>query len=405
MSKKQGTTWTTPEVLQLFADSITVGQPALSADERSLFFVATDAPGGLGGRDIWMANMAKGGGKPEAPVNLGPSINTQGNEMFPFHTKDNTLYFSSDYLPGMGGLDIFMATGGGTEWSQPVNMRSPINSGADDFAFIAKGKEKGFLSSNREGGKGKDDIYVQKLAPLIFNVAGNIYDDSTREALGNADVKLLNPDDSTYQSGTSDNKGNYSFKLKENQNYQILVSRRDYFCNTAEVSTKNQPVSKNFTIDIPLKRVPLEEITLEDILYDLDSDKLTDSSKIKLQKLVKILKSSPNLKIGIYSHTDSRGSDEYNMDLSQRRAQSVVNFLIEQGIENERLTPQGFGETKLLNKCANGVECTEAEHAINRRTTFKVLSSDFKGIIKYKRVSGQDSSDGDEMFNNQGEKK
>lgn len=406
MSKKQGTTWSAPETMGLFGDTITIGQPALSGDEKTLYFVATNAPGGLGGRDIWMANLGKGGGKPEAPINLGSSINTPGDEMFPYITKDNTLYFSSDYHLGMGGLDVFRSEGGGTTWITPENMKAPINSGADDFAFVARPtKDKGFMSSNREGGKGSDDIYIWKLNPLVFNVAGIVFDDSTRNPLANSDIKLLNPDDSTYQSVTTDSKGQYSFKLKENAAYQLLVSRRDYFGNSAEVSTKNQPVSKNFTIDIPLKPVPLEEITLEDILYDLDSDKLRDTSKTKLMKLVGILKTSPNLRIGINSHTDSRGSDEYNLDLSQRRAQSVVNYLIEQGIEKERLTAQGFGETKLLNRCANGVQCTEEEHQINRRTTFKVLSSDFKGIIKYKRVTGQESQDGDEMFNNTGDEK
>jgi outer membrane protein OmpA-like peptidoglycan-associated protein len=298
----------------------------------------------------------------------------------------------------MGGLDVFYTEGEGTEWGKPENMKYPINSGADDFAFVANARrDKGFLSSNRPGGRGGDDIWQWVLTPLVFNLSGMVYDDSTRRPLSGAEVKLIMPD-STYMDAITDNRGNYTFKLREDMNYRIEVTRREYFAEDTVVSTKKMEVSKDFVINIPLKLVPIEEITLQDILYDFASDKLTPASKENLKVLVAMMKKSENLIIAINSHTDSRGSDDYNLDLSQRRAQSVVNHLIENGIDSARLVAKGYGETQLLNRCSNGVNCSDAEHQLNRRTTFKVISSDFKGIIKYRRVTGEETQEGDEIF-------
>ena len=245
--------------------------------------------------------------------------------------------------------------------------------------------------------EGSDDIWQWVLTPLVFNLSGMVFDDSTRRPLSGAEVKLI-MEDSTYMDAITDNRGNYTFKLREDMRYRIEVTRKDYFAEDTSLSTKGQETSKDFVINLPLKKVPIEEITLNDILYDFNSSILTPTSKENLKVLVDMMKKSENLKISINSHTDARGSDQYNLDLSQRRAQSVVNHLIENGIDSARLVAKGFGETQLLNRCANGVNCSDEEHQLNRRTTFKVISSDFKGIIKYRRVTGEETSDGDEVF-------
>lgn len=397
MARKQGLKWGNAEMVSIFGDSINVGQPSLSRDQKKLYFVGDNAEGGYGGKDIWFMN--RGRTEWEAPINLGPVVNTGDDEMFPYiHETENVLYFASDGHPGMGGLDVFYSEGEGTEWEKPENMKYPINSGADDFAFVANARrDKGFLSSNRPGGRGSDDIWQWVLTPLVFNLSGMVYDDSTRRPLSGAEVKLIMPD-STYMDAITDNRGNYTFKLREDMNYRIEVTRREYFAEDTVVSTKKMEVSKDFVINIPLKLVPIEEITLQDILYDFNSDKLTPASKENLKVLVSMMKKSENLIIAINSHTDARGSDEYNLELSQRRAQSVVNHLIENGIDSARLVAKGYGETQLLNRCSNGVNCSDAEHQLNRRTTFKVISSDFKGIIKYRRVTGEETQEGDEIF-------
>ncbi|MFN3530761.1 MAG: OmpA family protein [Bacteroidia bacterium] len=397
-ARKGGTKWTNAEVVEIFGDTVNVGQPSLSKDQKKLYFVADNAEGGYGGKDIWYMNKGRGDTW-EEPINLGPAINTEFDEMFPYiHEDDQTLYFASDGHPGMGGLDIFMSEGQGTEWSQPENLKYPINSGADDFAYIANArKDKGFLSSNRPGGRGSDDIWQWVLTPLVFNLSGMVYDDSTRRPLSGAEVRLI-MEDSTYIEAITDNKGMYTFKLREGMSYRIEVTRKDYFGEDTSLTTRGLEDSKDFVINIPLKLVPIEEITLNDILYEFNSDKLTAKSKENLVVLINMMKKSENLRISINSHTDSRGSDAFNQDLSQRRAQSVVNYLIENGIDSARLEAKGYGESQLLNHCADGVKCSEEEHAINRRTTFKVLSTDFKGIIKYRRVTGDEEEETDQIF-------
>ncbi len=387
-SKKQGANWSEPQTLGLFGDTTTVGQPYLSQDEKTLYFVATNAVGGLGGRDIWMVSKEKANWG--QPVNLGATINTVNDELFPFLNKDGMLYFASNGHPGMGGLDLFVSKPANGAWSKPENLLPPFNSGGDDFGYVSNAKrDKGFFSSNRDGGRGGDDIWQWILTPLEFTLSGFVRDDSTGKAIARAEIKLI-MQDSTYIDTITDVNGKYSFKLKENVAYTVMANKKEYFGATGEVSTVGQEFSKAYTLDLNLKAIPKVEITLKDILYDFNSDVLREESKVSLNTLVKIMKDSPNLKIGIYSHTDSRGSDEYNLELSQRRAQSVVNYLVSQGLSKDRLLAKGFGETQLLNKCANGIECTEQEHEVNRRTTFKVLSTDYKGTIIYKRVTGQE---------------
>jgi len=389
MSKKQGNGWDLPQWVPVFGkdSNIIVGSPALSDDERTLYFVALNAPGGQGGHDIWMVKKGKGGW--DDPINLGPSINTSGDEMTPFVTKDGTLYFSSNGHVSMGGFDVFSAKGSGSNWSDLKNLGVPINSSGDELGFaIDNKKENGYVASNREGSN-LFDIYTVNLPPLLFAVNGTILDDSTRKPIAGASVQLIMPD-STYQEVTTRINGQYTFKIKVETSYRIVANRPNYFGNTGSVSTVGEQNSKTYTVDINLKPIPKTVITLKDILYDFDQTTLKPESKTSLDQLVELMRNTPNLRVAINSHTDSRGNDDYNQKLSQGRAQSVVDYLVANGIDTARLVAKGYGESKLLNRCGNGVECTEEEHAVNRRTEFEILSSDYKGKIIYKRVTGND---------------
>jgi len=397
--QRAGTKWGTPEPISVFGDTILVSHPSLSPDQSKLFFTADGAEGGYGGKDIWYMNRA--GDQWEDPINLGPQVNTESDEMFPYiHADGQTLYFASDGHPGMGGLDIFAVKGSGTEWSDPENLMFPVNSGADDFGFIANTrKDKGFLVSNRTGGRGSDDIYQWSVPPIEIDLDGTIYDDSTGKPIAFAEVRLFMKD-STYKDTKTDKKGNYSFRLKPDFEYKIQASKFDYIDHDTTMNTLGVEESKKFRADLWLMRVPLDEIVIGDIVYDFDSDQLKPQSLGSLDSLVHFLNRASNLRISLNSHTDSRGSDAYNQDLSQRRAESVVRYMIAQGIDSARLVPAGFGETKLLNRCGNGVRCSDAEHELNRRTTFKVIGTDFRGIIKYRRVTGDLELDEDLVYTN-----
>jgi len=384
-----GNVWNTPVwVPVLGKDSVTVvGSPALSPDEKSLYFVATNAPGGLGGRDIWVVKKSRSGW--DDPVNLGPTINTPGDEMTPWIAKNGKLYFASNGHLGMGGLDNFSAEGSGTSWTNVQNLKSPLNSPADDLGIVLDEKlERGYMVTNRDGAASYD-LFSVVLPPLVYNVSGTVLDDSTRKPLAGATVQLIMPD-STFQEVITKSNGQYTFKIKGDNNYRLIANRTAYFGNSGSVSTKGEEESKNYTVDINLRPIPKTVITLKDILYDLNKATLRPESKNSLDELVKLMEETPTLRVAINSHTDSRGKTDSNINLSQRRAQSVVDYLVTAGIDTGRLVAKGYGESQLLNRCADGVECTEEEHQVNRRTEFEILSADFKGKIIYKRVTGID---------------
>ena len=399
-TKKQGNFWTESQHIPIFGDTVVVSHPCLSQDGSKLFFTATNAPGGFGEKDIWFMNKGQGDGW-EDPINLGSMVNTQYDECFPqIHSDGVTLFFSSNGHPGIGSLDIFFAKGSGTEWSTPENLKFPINSGADDFSFVSNTRgDKGFFISNRPGGRGFDDIYQWTLPPIEIDLDGTIYDDSTNRVIAFAEVRLLMMD-STYKDTKTDKNGKYSFRLKPDFEYKIQATKFDYIDNDTTMNTLGVEESKKFRADLRLMRVPLDEILIGDIVYDFDSDQLKPQSMVSLDSLVRFLNKASNLRISLNSHTDARGSDAYNQDLSQRRAESVVRYLISQGIDSARLVPAGFGETKLINHCGNGVKCSDEEHELNRRTTFKVIGTDFRGIIKYRRVTGDIELDEDLVYTN-----
>ncbi|HQQ93185.1 MAG TPA: OmpA family protein [Bacteroidia bacterium] len=404
MARKQGSTWGPASPLPFTIDSIHFAHPCLTADAKTLYFVSRMS-GGYGGIDIWYCTFDPKNNSWGQPKNAGPAINTEGDEMFPTVSDDGKrLYFSSNYHPGMGGLDIFMAEAGADgKFTKPVeNMKSPINSSYDDFGIIFEGKKnRGYFTSNREGGKGDDDIWSFSLPPLNFQGKGFVFSEGDQntgkgrnEPVEGVKVKVIgsNGDISEVTTGKD---GSYTFKLKEKTTYTVSTetsknSKSASFSKDGYLSNKDQRVittvgldkSQDFVADFFVKPV-IPNLRMPEILYDLGSAELLPQSKDSMIYLYNILKDNPGIVVELNSHTDSRGKLDENMKLSQARAQSCVDFLVkEKGIAPARLVAKGFGPTQLLVsdatiKAAKTKEEQEALHQKNRRTTFKVLSFDY----------------------------
>jgi len=397
-----GAYWSNPIPVNLFGDTVNTGTPWLSKDGNTMIFAADVPAAGYGGKDLYITTYEENNWT--TPRNLGNEINTQGDEMFPYVDDEGTLYFSSSGHPGMGGLDIFSAQKSGKIWKNVVNLKPPINSGADDFAIIfekIKPKDEndpvrssGYFSSSREGGKGGDDLYHFLLAnENIFRLDGIVLEKIFENpADPNSKVIDFEPLPGTlltlkkYEGGLklidtvlADKFGKFGFDLEPNSNYKLAAEKENYFTQSQEVTTRGLRDLENILITIKV-RVLMEriyeekEIVIENIYYDYDSTVLRADSKPILDTIVTLLNENPEVIVEIGSHTDSRGSDEYNMVLSQGRAESVVRYMIEKGIDPKRVRAKGYGETKLVNNCGNDIPCTEEEHQRNRRTTFKVLS-------------------------------
>ena len=397
-TKRNGDKWSDPKNIGLLPDSLIAAHPSISKDGLTLYFVS-DFPGGFGKKDIWKVTRLRPGDTWSKPVNLGPDINTPGDELFPYIREDGTLYFSSDGLIGMGGLDIFKAK------PQPdgswivQNMKPPINSFADDFGIAFEGlNEKGIFSSTRKG-KGNDELYSFELPPLKFNVTGLVKDEKTGAAISSSTVQLIASDGSNLQAETG-NVGDFKFTLKADVDYIFLASKKGYLNGKEKETTKGQDKSREFMVTILLTPVD-RPIDLPNILYDFDKWDLRPESMVSLDKLVETLIDNPTVTIEIMSHTDTRNTEEYNLILSQKRAQSVVDYLVTKGIELDRLTAKGYGKSstkvvdatissqysflkagtqlteQLVNTLAND-EQKEIAHQINRRTEFKVMRTDYE---------------------------
>ncbi|QIL41504.1 OmpA family protein [Pedobacter sp. HDW13] len=349
-----------------------VGDPFITTDGDSLYFVS-NMPGGLGGTDIYVCLKTSAGdwGK---PINL-KEVNTEGNERSPvFDAKDN-FYFSSDGRTGMGGLDVFRALKSGSEIRQIENMGYPFNSPQDDFGFSLN--EKGgivYLSSNREGGLGSDDIYsIDQKMILAFKLEGRVFDKGSKQPLTGALVTLAKVNGSILKTETDEN-GFYKFDLDKESEYNVSAEKTNYRADVENLATIGLTTSAVLKEDLYLEAVVINKaIRIENIYYDFDKWNIRADAAVELDKLVKIMTDNPTIWIELGSHTDSRGKDNYNLDLSQKRAESAVQYIISRGINKNRITAKGYGETQLLNKCANGVNCTEEEHQLNRRTEFKIV--------------------------------
>lgn len=391
LSKKKGATaWDEPTQIMLSPeDSFSCGDPALSPTEDTLFF-SSDMPGGQGGTDVWFVTYDKKKKEWSKATNLGTTINTTGNERFPYLHDDGTFYFSSDGHLGMGGLDVFQAKKAGNKWGGVANMKYPLNSSGDDFGIVFQGQsptgeflEKGYLSSNRKGGKGGDDIYSFMLPPPCFTLQGVARNEQTKEVMPGVKVTVTGSDGTALEA-TTDATGSYMFeckptaKFKLNTAFEVNVSK-DKFINTTGIGkfdTKGLEESKDFVLDFMLLTTD-KPIKLPLILFELAKWDLQPQYQDSLNGLIKTMNDNPSIVIELRSHTDSRSSFKYNEDLSFKRSKSVVDYLISKGIAGDRMVPKGMGEYELLNKCKDGVKCTEEEHQQNRRTDFKVIRNDY----------------------------
>ncbi len=397
-SKRSGADWGKPERIKIAEDSIVVAHPAISPDNLILYFVS-DMAGGFGGKDIWKITRENEGSDWSKPVNLGEDINTPGDEMFPYVHPDNSLYFSSDSRIGLGGLDIFKANIAENGRWNVVNMRSPINSSSDDFGIVFEPEvERGFFSSSRKG-RGNDEIYSFYLPPLKFNISGIVKDEKTERVLADATVKSIGSDGLTAESVTGQD-GSFRFMLKPNTDYVFIAAKNGYLNGKERETTKGLDKSNDFRTVIYLSPVN-QVIELPNIFYDFAKWDLRPESMVSLDRLVETLNDNPNVTIELMSHTDSRGTNEDNDILSQKRAQSVVNYLISKGIDPARLNAKGYGESQpkvvdekiaaefpflktgqvLTEDFINSLKSTQEQeqaHQINRRTEFIVLSTDYK---------------------------
>lgn len=415
VSRRAGRNWGEPKALDLGGDSTTVfGNPSVSPDELTLLF-SCNLPKGKGGKDIWMSTRKTSNDNFGRAVNAGPVINSPGDEMFPFMRNDTSLYFSSNGHPGMGGLDIFRSTFSNDEWTKPVNLQVPINSSGDDFAMIFHPEEdKGFFSSNRKGGRGSDDLYSFVNPPVIFTLSGLVKDDNTLQFIQGAVIKLTGSNGTSVEART-DAKGFYSFsksQIKPNTTYELICLKANYFNKKAKETTVGLESSKDFTINFMLQPIPDKPVVLPDILYDLAKWDLKPQYQDSLQGLIKTLDENETIIIELASHTDSRGTDESNDVLSQKRAESVVNYLIDRGIDPDRLIAKGYGEriprkmmkdavkdgfafktgTLLSQAFIDSLSTKpeqEAAYSLNRRSEFRIISKDFVPKTQNQAITSQ----------------
>ncbi len=404
-SAKQGRGWGEPTQIDLGGDSTSVfGHPAVSPDESFLIF-SSPRKGGAGGKDLWIVSKKDGGGSFSTPRNLGNTINTKGDEVFPSMRGDSVLYFASNGHPGMGGLDIFKSVRLEDDtWSEPVNMRPPLNTEYDDFGITwhPDGLEQGFFSSNRRGGRGGDDIWFFINPPKLYTVTGKIIDNNILQPIEGAEVSLVSSDGTTL-STKSNSVGYYEFtddQVKANSTFEIIVAKDNYFNEKAMETTVGLEASKDFELSFNLEPIPADPIVLPEILYDLGKWELKPQFQDSLQGLIETLDANETIVVEIASHTDARDSDERNDILSQKRAESVVDYLILRGIDPDRMLAKGYGERvpfKLKQETVRAgftfpegavltetyidslpdVDAKEAAHQMNRRTEFSIVSKDY----------------------------
>ena len=420
ISQLKGKIWSSLNKLEVKVDSnTTIGHPTISADEKVVIFSA-EMNGGYGGKDLWMVTRVARGQWSE-PANLGPAVNTDGNEMFPFLHNDGSLYFASNGHVGMGGLDIFKSElNDNGIYVSAINLKSPINSSADDFGMIVERKsERGYFTSNRKTwngtdgvvnkSNGSDNIYQFELPPLVLSLQGVILDSKNGAVVTGAKVKLVGDDESALEV-TTDNTGSYNFELSPLTTYEILVSKEGYLNNKVAETTVGIKINTDIVRDISIDPIK-KEIILPRIEYDFAKSELRPKSILDLDLLIITLNENPNITIELNSHTDFRGTTSQNSKLSQERANVCVEYLISNGIAPDRLVANGKGESEpyvltaedaknderggffakkifkegdvltesYINKLKKKFK--EVAHQYNRRTAFKVLSEDYSATI------------------------
>ncbi len=365
--------WTNVQPTSLNNPNYIVYHPSLSADGKHLYF-ASDMPEGVGGTDIYVADVSESGALSNVR-NMGPVVNTEGNESFPFIHDSGNLYFSSDGHVGLGLMDVFVTVKDENDnIVNTINLGEPINSKKDDFAYFLKEDGfEGYISSNRKGGKGGDDIYkFNRIPPLMMK--GQIFDAVTQEPVEGARVALTraNGEEIAYFNTGAD--GAYEHLIPRDADFVLKGSKEKYYDVAKDFTSRNLGKQTELIVNLDVKLIPLKIENLDPIYFDLDKSFIRPDAAEVLDVVVGIMNKYPGMVIRLESHTDSRANDDYNIALSNRRAKSTYDYIISQGIDPSRITKyEGKGETELVNKCSNGVKCSEEEHQMNRRTEFYIL--------------------------------
>jgi len=393
-SSRSDAKWSAPVKLDITADTLSnYGHPAVSPDGQWLYFTS-DMPGGTGGRDIWRINLKERAGSLE---NMGEFINTPGDEMFPYMRTDSILYFASDGHPGFGGLDLFKATLTPSGGWKVENMGQPINSAADDFGITFGQGESGFFSSNRGDARGYDHIFSFALPDLKILISGYVLD-KDEEPVPNAIIRIVGNDGSNRKE-IARNDGSFQFPLQRDVKYVMLAGAKGYLNAKQEFQSDDAEEDAEYNVDFILASIN-KPVVIDNIFYDFDKATLRPESKKALDEMVQVMRDNPNITIEMAAHTDRKGSENYNIRLSQRRAQSVIDYLIAAGINADRLQAQGYGKSrpknitkKLAREFPQFTEGTiltpeyietldeynrEIADQINRRTEFQVLSIDYQ---------------------------
>ncbi|RXP46613.1 hypothetical protein EC396_13910 [Lutibacter sp. HS1-25] len=374
--------WTNIKALPFCSDNYSVEHPALSPNEKQLYF-ASDMPGTIGSFDLFVVEKDENG-QFGTPKNLGPTINTELREQFPFVSSNNTLYFASNGHFGMGGLDIFKSQILENNFSKPVNLSNVINSNSDDFAFIIdEDRELGYFSSNRADGLGNDDIYYFTQVQLFY-VQGVVQNKNTLAPLPGTEVTLLNQKNDIIAKTIADNNGNYSFKIDRANSYKLKATQKAYMPFEIDFVTNNKgDINQNIPISMELfqdveEKIVVEnnkvQIKIEPIYFEFNRWNITKSAALELDNVVEIMKKYPTMAIEIGAHTDFRGEESYNLMLSEKRANSVREYLVSQGVANENVKSVGYGETQPINACVKPGICTKKQYSLNRRCEFVIIN-------------------------------
>ena len=407
--------WINIEKLPFNKKKFSAGEPSLSKDGKKLYFVS-DRPSSYGGTDIYVVSINEDGTYSD-PTNLGDKINTSGDEVTPYITDNNILFYSSNGREdSYGNLDVYATEIFSNIASEPLHLESPVNSINDDFAYIVNSNNKGgFFSSNRLQGQDNNDMYsfiIEDIKPekCLQQIAGVVKDKETLQIIKDAAMTLFDNDGNQVQQVLTDKNGEYSFDLDCSQTYTLVASslyysKEEHIINTANYNrapeleankflTKmtgaelEEALAATINAEIPgkdkievkepetAKEIIKEEVvSINEIYFDFDKSDIREDATEELDKVVEMMKENSSIKIEVSSFTDSRGSSAYNLKLSDRRAQSTIDYLVSNGIERSRVTGKGYGESRMINKCINGVECSEAAHQKNRRTEFVILNN------------------------------
>ena len=378
--------WTNVTELPFNSNNFSTAHPALSPDEQTLYFVS-DRPGTIGQSDLYKVAINSNGTYGE-PINLGVEINTEGRETFPFVTKDNQLYFASDGHPGLGGLDVFTTKiNNDGSFGEVENDGAEVNSPKDDFGYYRDSEiNKGFFSSNRDGGLGSDDIYRFTSKDKCKQILkGIVTDSATGETLAGVQLILLNKQYKVIAETTSDALGYYAFDVNCRRIYHVRANKKDY--TSKETKLRTPEVTGETKLDIQLESTICRVAVGDDlgkcfgikmIYFDLDKSNIRKEAALDLAKILDVLIQNPTMKLDIRSHTDCRQTAKYNMALSDRRAKATIAWLVSKGIDSSRLTGRGYGESQLINDCGceptNASNCTEEQHQMNRRSEFIITA-------------------------------